>query len=107
MELLGDVGHVKSGFVPFGDGVSVSARYVHGLLQTYHRLRNHFGQNRWNSWLTRLKWMLILVHLEIVVILKQNSWMVCAERSIGSEIILDTSDGTPCGILFWSIWRQS
>jgi hypothetical protein len=51
--------------------------------------------------------MLILVHLEIVVIFRQNSWMVCAEHSIGSEIILDASDGTPCGILFWSIWRQS
>jgi hypothetical protein len=28
MELLGDVGHVKSHFSPFGDGVSVSARLV-------------------------------------------------------------------------------
>jgi hypothetical protein len=26
MELLGNVGHVKSRFGPFGDGVSVSAR---------------------------------------------------------------------------------
>jgi hypothetical protein len=26
MKLLGDVGHVKSRFGPFGDGVSVSAR---------------------------------------------------------------------------------
>jgi hypothetical protein len=26
IELLGDVGHVKSRFGPFGDGVSVSAR---------------------------------------------------------------------------------
>jgi hypothetical protein len=26
MEVLGDVGHVKSRFGPFGDGVSVSAR---------------------------------------------------------------------------------
>jgi hypothetical protein len=51
--------------------------------------------------------MRISVHLEIVVILTQNSWTVCAERSIGSEISLDASDGTPCGILFWSIWRRS
>jgi hypothetical protein len=28
MELLGDVGHVESRFDPFGDSVSVSARYV-------------------------------------------------------------------------------
>jgi hypothetical protein len=31
MELLGDVGHVKSHFGPFGDSVSVRARKVHGL----------------------------------------------------------------------------
>ena len=34
MELLGDVGHVESCFGLFGDGVSVSARQVHGLHQT-------------------------------------------------------------------------
>jgi hypothetical protein len=44
MEPLGDVGHVKSRFGPFGDGVSVSGRYVHGLRQTYHRLCNRFGR---------------------------------------------------------------
>jgi len=42
MELLGDMGHVESCFGPFGDGVSVSARQVHGLRQTYHRLRISF-----------------------------------------------------------------
>jgi hypothetical protein len=31
MELLGDVGHVKSLFLPFGDSIIVSAREVHGL----------------------------------------------------------------------------
>ena len=39
MELLGDVGHVESRFGLFGDGVSVGARQVHGLRQTYDRLR--------------------------------------------------------------------
>jgi hypothetical protein len=43
MELLCDVGHIKSHFSLFGDGVSVSARKVHGLRQTYYRLRNYFG----------------------------------------------------------------
>ena len=33
MELLGDMGHVESRFGSFGDGVSVGARYVHGLRQ--------------------------------------------------------------------------
>jgi len=31
------VGHVESRFDPFGDGVSVGERLVHGLRQTYHR----------------------------------------------------------------------
>jgi hypothetical protein len=41
-----DVGHVESGFGPFGDSVSVSARYVNALRQTYHKLRNRFGRSR-------------------------------------------------------------
>jgi hypothetical protein len=48
MELLGDVGHVESHFCPFGDRVSFGARYVHGLRQTYLRLKNYFGGTRWN-----------------------------------------------------------
>jgi hypothetical protein len=43
MELLVDVGHVKSHLFPFGDCVSVGARLVQGLCQMYHRLRNCFG----------------------------------------------------------------
>jgi hypothetical protein len=34
MDLLGDIGQVESRFNPFGDSVSVSARYVYGLNQT-------------------------------------------------------------------------
>jgi hypothetical protein len=49
MELLGDVGHVESRFGPFVDGVSVGARWVHGLCQTYHRLKNRFGHTQWYS----------------------------------------------------------
>jgi len=49
MELLRDMVHVESHFNPFGDSVSVAARQVHRLRQTYH----------------------------------------------GSEIVLDTPDGTP------------
>ena len=49
MQLLGDMGHVESHFGPFGDGVSVGARYVHDLRQTYHRLQNRFGRTRWYS----------------------------------------------------------
>jgi hypothetical protein len=49
MELLGDVCLVESRFGLFGDVVSVGAREVHSLRQTYHRLRNHFGRTRWDS----------------------------------------------------------
>jgi hypothetical protein len=39
--------------------------------------------------------MLDLVRLEIVLILTQDRCTVCAERTTGSEILLDTPDGTP------------
>ena len=35
------------------------------------------------------------VHLEMVLVLVQDRCMVCAEHTIGSEIILDAPDGTP------------
>jgi hypothetical protein len=95
MELLGDVAHVEERFGPFHDGFSVRARSVHGLRQTYQRVRNHFRCTRWYSKLTRLKWKLVSVYLEIVLILSQDSCMVCAERTIGSEIILNVPNGTP------------
>ena len=43
----------------------------------------------------KLKLKLVLVGLEIVLILMQDGCMVCAERNIGSEIILDAPDRTP------------
>jgi hypothetical protein len=42
MELIGDLVCVESRFGPFGDNVTVSARWVQGLSQTYHMLGNHF-----------------------------------------------------------------
>jgi hypothetical protein len=64
MELQGDVDHVETRFVPFGDVFSVGAR-----------------------WCT-----------------------ICAKRAIGSEIDLDTPNGTPrcrgsSGSTFLSVWR--
>ena len=38
---------------------------------------------------------LVLVCLEIVLILTQDRRTICAERTIGSEIVLDQPDGTP------------
>jgi hypothetical protein len=38
---------------------------------------------------------LVLVHLETVFVSVQDRCMVCAERTIGSEINLDEPDGAP------------
>jgi hypothetical protein len=38
---------------------------------------------------------LVLVSLEIVLVSVQDRRMVCAERTIGLEIILDAPDGSP------------
>jgi hypothetical protein len=40
-------------------------------------------------------WDLISVRLETVLVLVQYRCMVCAGRTIGSEIVLDTPDDTP------------
>jgi hypothetical protein len=45
--------------------------------------------------MTRLKWKVGLVNLEIVLILTKDRCMVCTERTIGSKIVLGTPDGTP------------
>ena len=45
--------------------------------------------------MTRLKWKLVSVRLEIVLILMQDRCTVCVEHTIGLEIILDGPDGTP------------
>jgi hypothetical protein len=49
------------------------------------------------------------VCLEIVVILTRDRCMICAECTIGMEIVLDAPDGTPMrrasrGMSFWSVW---
>jgi hypothetical protein len=38
---------------------------------------------------------LVLVHSEIVLLSVQDRCMVCAKRTLGSEIILDAPNGTP------------
>jgi hypothetical protein len=46
MELLDDEAQVEARFGPFGDSAHLDGRYVHGLRQTYHWLRNHFTRTR-------------------------------------------------------------
>ena len=44
---------------------------------------------------TRLKWKLVLVRLEIVLILTHVRCTVCVKRTIGLKIVFDAPDGTP------------
>ena len=43
----------------------------------------------------RVKWKLVSVHFETVLVLVQDRCTVCGEHTIGSKIILDAPDGTP------------
>ena len=45
--------------------------------------------------MTRVKWKLVSVLSEIVLILTEDRCTVCVEHTIGSEIIFDAPDGTP------------
>ena len=42
-----------------------------------------------------LKWKVVSVLSDIVLILMQNRSTICVEHAIGSEIVLDAPDGTP------------
>ena len=44
--------------------------------------------------MTRLKWKLVSVLLDIVLMLTQDRSTVYVEHTIGSEIVLDALDGT-------------
>jgi hypothetical protein len=44
---------------------------------------------------TWVKWKLVLVHLEIVLMSAQDRCMVCNESTMGIEIALSTPPGTP------------
>jgi hypothetical protein len=46
------------------------------------------------SLVTWIMWNLSYFHLQIVLVLVQDRYMVCARYAIGLEIILDAPDGT-------------
>jgi hypothetical protein len=68
---------------------------LHGLHQMYHGLRNCFGYIGWYSWVMRLKWNLVSVCLETLLVSVQDWYTICAKCSIASEIVLDAPDSTP------------
>jgi hypothetical protein len=47
------------------------------------------------SKVTRLKWKNVSVCLRTVLVSVHDGCTVCAKHTVGSEIILDASDGTP------------
>jgi hypothetical protein len=61
----------------------------------YHGHGNLYGHTKWNSKVMWVEWKLVLIYLNIMLILTQDTCTVCAERTIGSKIILDTPDDTP------------
>jgi hypothetical protein len=86
---------VDARFGLFEEIANPHARLVHGLHQTQHRVRNHFGRSRWISYVTLVMWNLVSIHLETVVVLVHDTCTVCAKRTIGTEIVLHAPDGTP------------
>ena len=70
MELLGDVGHMEYCFFPFGDSVGVG-------LVTWVMLN------------------LTSFRLETVLVSVQDGCMVFSRCTIGLQIVLDATDGTP------------
>ena len=91
---LGEEAQVEARFGPFRDIVNLDTRWVHSLRRMYDRLGHRFGCTRWNSKVTWVMWNLTSFHLETVLVSVQDRCMVCARRTIGSEIILNAPDGT-------------
>jgi hypothetical protein len=50
-----------------------------------------------------VKWNLVSIGLETVLVSVQYRCMVCAERTIGSEIVLGAPDDTPRMRLKWMV----
>jgi hypothetical protein len=65
------------------------------LRHTYHRIRNYFRCTGWYSSVTRLKWKLVSVRLETVLVSVQEWCMVCTQYTIALEIVLDAPDASP------------
>ena len=95
MVLLRDVGQEETRSGPFGDSVNHDAKIDARFAPNAHRLANHFGRNRWYFYVTWVRWTLVSIRLEILLISAQDRCPVCAESTMGQEIDLGTPDGTP------------
>jgi hypothetical protein len=81
-------------FDPSRDSFNFSARKVHVLQRMYHRHGNQFGHTRWYSYVMYVKWKLVLVYLEIVLVMTQDRCTVCNKHTTFMEILSGTPDGT-------------
>ena len=94
MVLLGDEAQLEARFGPFGDSANLDARSVHGLCRMYQSV----GKSFWTHPMELLGDVghvnLASFHLETVLVLVQDRCIVCARRTIGSEIVWDAPDGT-------------
>ena len=95
MEPLGDEAQVGAHFGLFGDSANLDKRSVQCLHRTYHRLRNHF-------WKHTMELLADMGRVESSfgpfgdgVSVDVDRCTVCAKRTIGSEIVLGASGGTP------------
>jgi len=68
---------------------------MHGLRLRHHSLTKSFWTHLMVLLGEEVKWKLGLVCLEIVLILMQDRCTVCMDRTICSEINLDTTNETP------------
>jgi hypothetical protein len=66
--LLCDVDQVEADFDLFGDSFNLGARKVDGLHLMYHGHGNRFGHTRLYSYVMYVKWELVSVCLDIVVV---------------------------------------
>jgi hypothetical protein len=89
------VDQVEADFDLFGDSFNLGARKVHALHLMYHRRGNRFRHTRWDSYVMCVKWKLVSVCLDLVLVSARDRCTVCAEHTIGLEVILNAPDGTP------------
>ena len=102
MVLLGEEAHVESWFCLFGvvlilmqDRCTVCIEHTICLENQFRHTRWIYRCTRWNYQMKCIIWNLASVQLEIVLVSVQDSCMVCAQCTIGSEIVVEVPDGTP------------
>ena len=95
MVLLGVMSLVEARVGPFGGSVSLAQDRCMVCDECTSGMEIALGTPEWYSKVMYVKWKLVLVCFEIVLVLAQDRYTVCAKYSSGTEIILGTPDHTP------------